>query len=71
MVVKSAIFCQNSITKFQTLTHRISLVAGLHILQPFLSKTQGQPILPHLILFLLFFIFQPNWDVIALTLLNN
>ena len=45
MAMESAIFRQKVLTNFLTLTHQISLLADFtHFEQPFLNKTQKQPI---------------------------
>ena len=52
---------KSPLTNFQTLTHQISIFADFtHFEQPFLLKTQKQPILRYLSIFLMYFKFHPN-----------
>ena len=60
---------KSAFTNFQTLTHQISLLAGLHTLSNlFHYTTQKQPIQRHLSLFPMYFKFQVNLAEVSLSI---
>ena len=60
---------KSPLTNFQTLTHQISLLAGLHTLSNLFTKKPKKPILEHKGPFSLYFKFELIWDELPLKLL--
>ena len=64
---------KSTLTNFQTLAHKISLLAGLHTLSNLFTAKLKKPILRHLSLFRIYFIFHQNFylDALRQTLLES